>query len=61
VYYCCYLGSDGITKVGSSPFLLLRVQGENMGYIMDRNVGKFFNPRALDALIYRPLQSIKKN
>ncbi|KAI8056671.1 hypothetical protein BDF22DRAFT_652782 [Syncephalis plumigaleata] len=54
-------GDNGITKIGSSPFLSLRVQGENMGYIMDRSVGRFSNPRALDALIYRPLQPIKKN
>ncbi|KAI9594274.1 hypothetical protein BDF19DRAFT_423696 [Syncephalis fuscata] len=47
-------GNDGVTKTASSPFISLRVEGEYMGYIMDRNSGKFSYPQALDALIYRP-------
>ncbi|RKP25417.1 hypothetical protein SYNPS1DRAFT_28849 [Syncephalis pseudoplumigaleata] len=52
-------GSGGVTRAGGSPFITLRVQGEYMGYIMDRSTGRFAHPRALDALVYRPLPPSK--
>jgi hypothetical protein len=46
-------GHDNVEKIRGSQHLYLRVHGERMSYVLDR-LGRFYEPRILDALLYRP-------